>query len=156
MFTFLSTIDTIDEVRNDENVDNVIQGHPNDETNRVDGCMTDKFDTVCNSTVSVLTSQNQCRDKVATGHFGLNTTVEPDTLKFIDILQNQKENSVAQGAGSRHLSEEQKRDKSLNHWMKLADENKSGFFVENDLLFRNNAFLAIRSNNCAYHSQDEE
>ena len=53
--------DDVDEVRNDENVDNVIQGHPNDEMNRADGCMTDKFDTVCNSTVSVLTSQNQSR-----------------------------------------------------------------------------------------------
>ena len=62
-------------------------------------------------------------------------------MKFIDILQNQKENSVAQGAGSRQLSEEQKQDESLNHWMKLAEENKSGFFVENDLLFRNERIL---------------
>ena len=134
--------DDVVEARNNENGDNAIQGHPNDEMNRVDGCTTDMFDTVCNSAVSVLTSQNQCHDQVTTGHSGLVTTVEPDTLKFIDVLHNQYKNSVAQGAGSRQLTEEQKQDESLNHWMKLAKENKNGFFVENDLLFRNNAFLA--------------
>jgi len=66
------------------------------------------FEAVCNSTFSVLTSQ--CLDEVTTGHFGLVTTVEPDTLKFIDILHNHKENSVSQGVKSRHLSEEQKQD----------------------------------------------
>jgi len=66
--------------------------------------MTDMFETVCNPTVSVLTSQNQCLDEVTTGHFGLVTKAEPDTLKFIDILHNQKENLVSQGDGSRHLS----------------------------------------------------
>ena len=133
--------DDVDEARNDENGDNAIRGHPNDEMNRVDWCTTDMFENVYNSTVSVLTSQNQCRDQVATGYFGLNTTVEPDTLKFIDILRDQKENSVSHGGGSRHLSEEQKQDKSLNHWFKLAEENKNGFFVENDLLFRNERIL---------------
>jgi len=60
--------------------------------------------------MSVLTSQNQCLDEVTTVHFGLVTTVEPDTLKFIDILHNQMENLVSQGGGFRHLSEEQKQD----------------------------------------------
>jgi len=110
----------VDIIRNDENVDNAIQGHPNDEMNRVDGCTTDMFDTVCNSTVSVLTSRNQYRDQVATGHFGLNTTVEPDTLKFVDILHNQKENLVARGAGSRHLSEEQKTGRELKPLVEIG------------------------------------
>jgi len=56
-------------------------------------------------------------------------------------LHNQKENSVAQTAGSRHLSKEQKQDESLNHWIKLAEENKNGFVVENNLLFRNERIL---------------
>ena len=39
------------------------------------------------------------------------------------------------------MSEEQKQDESLNHWMKLAEKNKNGFFIENDLLFRNERIL---------------
>jgi len=42
---------------------------------------------------------------------GLTTTVEPDTLKFIDILSDQNKNPVVHGAESRRLSQEQKQDR---------------------------------------------
>ena len=36
---------------------------------------------------------------------------------------------------------EQKQDDSLSHWWKMAEENKNGFFVHDDLLFRSERFL---------------
>jgi len=56
-------------------------------------------------------------------------------------LPSQIENSVVNRAESKHLSEEQKQDESFNQWWKMAEENKNGFFVENDLLFRNERIL---------------
>ena len=55
---------------------------------------------------------------------GLTTAIEPDTLKFVDILTTAQKNKVE----SRRLSEGQKQGESLNQWWKMAEENKNGFF----------------------------
>jgi len=39
------------------------------------------------------------------------------------------------------LSKEQKEDETLKKWWKMAQENKSCFFIENDLLFRSERIL---------------
>jgi len=68
---------------------------------------------------------------------GLTTTIEPDCLKFIDILSTPEDSR----AESKSLSVEQKQDDSLSHWWKMAEENKNGFFIHDDLLIRSERIL---------------
>ena len=68
---------------------------------------------------------------------GLTTTIEPDCMKFIDVLSAPEETR----AESKSLSVEQKQEDSLSHWWKMAEENKNGFFVHDDLLFRSERIL---------------
>ena len=68
---------------------------------------------------------------------GLTAAIEPDTLKFVDILPTTQVNK----SESRRLSEAQKQDESLNQEWKMAEENKNGFSVQHNVLFRNERIL---------------
>lgn len=93
-------------------------------------------DELCVSSVSSQLNPVVSRGDVI-DQSGLTTAVEPDTLQFVDILPTTQENK----AESRRLSEEQKQDESLNQWWKMAEENKNGFFVQDNVLFRNERIL---------------
>ena len=81
---------------------------------------------------------------------GLTTAIEPDTLKFVDILPTTQVNK----SESRRSSEAQKQDESLNQEWKMAEENKNGFLSKIMCCFVTNEFLVTHSNNYVSHSPD--
>ena len=119
-----------------ENADNEndIGDHLDGNADRVDGSMLEPYTELSVSSVFL---SHVVTDNYSANRSGLTTAMEPDTLRFVDILPTSQETK----AESQCLSAEQKQDESLSHWWKLAEENKNGFFVHNDLLFRTERIL---------------